>query len=224
MADELSDFRHSWLKELRRHQKTDQKPGTSAKSKSERDSALDADNKPQPPDDSAGQPSLRDGGASDNDQPASLQQDQFVDNDNRLLQGQICGENQSESSATYYPFRILTTLLNRASTEEGPKLRRKTSSSRSLPDEKTTPPKRTYFSASDGSGLGKDTPKKVKKEDVKREPVEEGQDRKDYLDLFIADLVSDNFTLWVLSCFLRFPEYGEEEGLEKICCCEKLAY
>ena len=191
MANDLSKFRQNWLKELRQHRSQDQKRGTSA-SKNERNLAADADDKLQLPDDSAGRPCLQDHGADSNNQPVSPEQDQFIVNaDNRLqvIQAQIC-DNQAESSATYYPFRILTTLLNRASTEEGPRCKRKRSSSGTLPDEKRVAPKRTYFSGSDSSEQEKDNTQKVKRDDVTCKQLEEEKDDKDYLDLFIADLVS----------------------------------
>ena len=182
MADDLSKFRQNWLKELCQHRNQDQKEGTSA------------DNSPRPPDDYAGPPSLRDCGANNDYEPVLPQQDQFVDNagiDNRLqvVQEQIC-DSQAESSATYYPFRILTTLLNRASTEVGPKRKRKRTSSGTLSDEKTVTPKKTYFSATDDCELEKDRTQNLKTEDVKCKQRKEEKDRKDYLDLFIADLVS----------------------------------
>ncbi|XP_076472891.1 F-box/WD repeat-containing protein 8-like isoform X2 [Babylonia areolata] len=205
---ELSEFRKNWLKELKQqNNRTTQRPsasdhsGPSSSAQAESTSDhRDSDFKPggvtsEATDYTPLQGSVHKDEAGNCREQKESQRPPLPENEDCQQRALVDYNNafdcHSEASATYYPFRILTTLLNRATSEEGPKHRRKTSGERQVEENSfTVPPKREYFSSKSHDD-GKDaSPKKAKKEDQKNDRDDES---KDYLDLFIADLVSKSW-------------------------------
>ncbi|KAK7494023.1 hypothetical protein BaRGS_00014681 [Batillaria attramentaria] len=171
MSDkDLVDFRKKWLQEIR---------GTGAGESAEPNTGSNspavghasASSPPAPADrgNISSNPSLQ--CADDHNAVKDL----IAAQDNRVL----FPEDVSNVAAAYYPFRILTELLNQSSTEVVPRHKKRTSG------EVTSPTKRTYFSQTLESS------KKVKLGEEESESVHTGQPTKHkegYLDLFIADL------------------------------------
>ncbi|KAK7087459.1 F-box/WD repeat-containing protein 8-like [Littorina saxatilis] len=180
MEDDLVKFRRKWLNELQDN------PDTSSDKDTVGDKLQRSNVVPDQANLEKGDDRFHDDAG-----PVLPAQDQPFEYNANQLQAQQILDQQVDLSATYYPFRILTTLLSRAATEEGPKRVKRRRSGVDLSDKKTgsVTPKRTYFSANDETrGEGNNLPKKTKKEDVAPRELQEKKEGKDYLDLFIADL------------------------------------
>ena len=191
---DLSEFRKRWVNELK--QKSAGKQNASAESESNGSSGLDL----QPPKDPQEQAGTS--GRPHSNRPPPLWQHELEEDADEPLEDPLqVFDHQAESSATYYPFRILTTLLNHATSEAGPESVRRVGRSRKAETKSASvTPKRAYFSVDDDGGDKERVLKKVKGKDSTQEKTDEQSDKKDYLDLFIADLVS--WEAYILNLFL----------------------